>query len=162
MLPRAMVLAAVFSHLVACGGSTEAVIDVGSMPEGGTFNGVFQSAQYGEMHLCETGAQVVGRYEKDERRGTVQGTVQGDVLRFAWEESRELVGGRPRVTSGRGYFRLVAGRDGSFGLKGEWGYGTNLTGGGPWEAIKLRRRQPEDCPGADAGGDAAASTDVGG
>ncbi|MEM1417166.1 MAG: hypothetical protein AAGH15_19870 [Myxococcota bacterium] len=140
--------------LAACGGPPEAAIPIGTMPEGGSFNGVWQSPQYGEMHLCETGAQVVGRYAKDERSGTVQGTVQGDVLRFTWEEQRELVGGRPRTSTGRGYFKLVAGADGSYAVQGEWGYDTNVTGGGVWEARKLRRREPENCPGTDAGGEA--------
>ncbi|MEM6957115.1 MAG: hypothetical protein AAF645_15605, partial [Myxococcota bacterium] len=80
--------------LTACGGGS-ANLTAGAMPPGRTFQGVWQSPQYGNMHVCVTGAQVVGDFEKDERRGTIQGTVQGDLMRFQWEEQRELVVGRP-------------------------------------------------------------------
>jgi hypothetical protein len=131
------------SGLAACGGGGgRANVSPGTMPAGQTFTGVFHSPQYGEMHMVQTGSQVVGEYTQDERRGRIQGTVQGDLLRFEWSERRELVAGRPVVTRGRGYFRFVAGDDGDFYIVGEWGHDDNETGGGPWRGVRDRRRRP--------------------
>ena len=121
------------------------------MPQGGSFHGVWQSPQYGNMHLCVTGAHVVGDYQKDERRGTIQGTVQGDVLRFQWEEKREMVVGRPSVTRGRGYFRLKIGEDTDQYFEGEWGHDDSETGGGPWNGVKMRRGTPDRCNNSSGG-----------
>lgn len=137
--------------LVACGGGS-ANIRVGEMPEGGTYHGVWQSPQYGNMHLCVTGSHVVGDYEKDERRGTIQGTINGDVLRFQWEEKREMVVGRPTITRGRGWFRLKIGQDRDQYFEGEWGHDDAETGGGPWNGVKMRRGSPERCAGGGSGG----------
>lgn len=136
------------------GGGRRANLTPGVMPSGETFTGVYQSPQYGEMHVLQTGAQVVGEYTHDERRGRLQGTVQGDLLRFEWTERRELVVGRPNITRGRGYFRFVAGEDGSYYLVGEWGHDDNETGGGPWRAVRLRNRRPRlSTDGGSRGGD---------
>ncbi len=130
--------------LGACGGGGggRANVTPGVMPQGETFTGVFHSPQYGEMQFVQTGNQVVGEYVKDERRGQIQGTVTGDILRFEWSERRELVQGRPNTTRGRGYFRFVVGEDTDFYLVGEWGHDNNETGGGPWRAVRDRRRRP--------------------
>lgn len=127
----------------ACGG-TSANITIGTMPQGRTFQGVWQSPQYGNMHLCVTGSQVVGDFEKDERRGQIQGTIQGDVLRFQWEESREMVVGRPTVTRGRGYFKLFVDENEDSRIEGEWGIDNEETGS-PWGAVLMRRRSPDRC-----------------
>ena len=112
------------------------------MPQGGTFSGVWHSPQYGEMQMVQTGQNVVGEYVKDERRGRIQGTVRGNVMRFEWSENRELVAGRPIVTRGRGYFRYAIGEDGDHYVRGEWGHDDYMAGGGPWNAVRDRRRQP--------------------
>jgi len=128
----------------ACGGGGggRANVTPGVMAQGETFTGVFHSPQYGEMQMVQTGNQVVGEYTKDERRGQIQGTVTGDLLRFEWSERRELVQGRPNISRGRGYFRFVVGEDTHFYLVGEWGHDNNETGGGPWRAVRDRRRRP--------------------
>lgn len=130
--------------LAGCGGG-RASLRIGTMPDGASYDGVWQSPQYGNMHLCQTGAQVIGDYEKDERRGRIQGTLQGDILRFQWEERREMVVGRPTTTRGRGYFRIEIGGDGDQYFRGEWGVDSDETGGGPWNGAKLRRRRPTRC-----------------
>ena len=143
--------------LGACGGGGggRANVTPGAMPAGETFTGVFHSLQYGEMQFVQTGNQVVGEYVKDERRGQVQGTVTGDLLRFEWSERRELVQGRPNTSRGRGYFRFVVGEDTDSYLVGEWGHDNNETGGGEWRAVRDRRRRPSVSavrPGATSGG----------
>jgi hypothetical protein len=101
------------------------------------------------MHLCQSGKQVIGDYVKHERAGRIQGDLDGDLLVFQWEDRRELVSGKPQIRRGRGYFRIEIGEDGDTYVKGEWGMDDDLTGGGPWNAVKLRRGQPDRCTGAD-------------
>jgi hypothetical protein len=124
-----------------CGGGGVNVPE-GPMPQGGSYTGVWHSPQYGELQMQQTGSNVVGEYTKDERQGRIQGTVQGNVMRFEWSEERELVAGRPITTRGRGYFRYAIGDDGDHYIRGEWGMDENLTGGGEWNAVRDRRRQP--------------------
>ena len=143
VLPAA--LASVVALLAACGGGGPRGISTGTMPEGGTFHGVWHSLQYGEMHFCQSGSRVIGEYTKDERTGSVQGEVRGDVLFFEWSEDRELVTGRPTSTTGHGYFRLLHKEDGRWYLDGEWGLGDDYSGGGQWLAVKLERQQPDQC-----------------
>jgi len=138
-----LLLAAVF----ACGGSQKP--RPGPLPTGASFYGVWQSPQYGNMHLCQSGNQVIGDYVKNERAGRIQGTVDGDLLIFQWEDRRELVAGKPQVRRGRGYFRIQIGEDGDQYLQGEWGMDEDLAGGGPWNAVKLRRGEPDRCTGAE-------------
>ena len=139
---RSLVLTALLAcALSACGGGIRgANVSPGPMPEGGNWQGRYHSVQYGEMRLCRTGSQVVGTYEKDERRGRIQGTLQGDVLRFQWSERRELVRGRPNLSEGRGYFQYSIEADGRHYLIGEWGHDENEVGGGPWRAYRLNLR----------------------
>jgi len=132
------------SFLVAgCGGgSGSADVDVGPMPENGTFTGVWHSPQYGEMHMIQQGSNVVGEYTKNERQGRIQGSVQGNVLRFEWTEEREMVSGVPQTTRGRGYFRYVVDDAGNHNIVGEWGIDDSEAGGGPWNAYKMEGRDP--------------------
>lgn len=127
---------------VGCGGGGVNVPE-GPMPQGGTFSGVWHSPQYGEMHMVQTGQQVIGEYTKDERSGRIQGTVRGNVMRFEWSEQREMVSGVAQTTRGRGYFRYAIGDDGDHYIQGEWGHDDNIAGGGPWNAVRDRRAQPE-------------------
>jgi len=149
------------SLVAGCGGGGRANISPGTMPSGETFTGVWHSPQYGEMQLVQTGNAVVGEYVHDERRGRIQGTATGDLLRFEWSESRELVSGRPNNTRGRGYFRFQIGDDNDRYLVGEWGHDANETGGGPWRAVRDRRRHPS-LSGASSGTSGSDSGSSGG
>ena len=140
-------LALVLGVILGCGGSQKP--KAGPLPEGATFYGVWQSPQYGSMHLCQSGRKVIGDYLKHERAGRIQGDIDGDLLVFQWEDRRELVAGKPQVRRGRGYFRIELGEDGDQYLRGEWGMGEELSGGGPWNAVKLRRGEPDRCTGVD-------------
>lgn len=157
-------LAACVSALaMGCGGGGgRANVSPASMPEGGDYSGIWHSMQYGEMHLAQTGTQVVGCYTKDERNGRIQGTVQGNLMRFEWSERREMVSGRPTLTRGRGYFQYEIGGDTDHYARGQWGHDDNETGGGPWVAVRDRRRtrrpDPDTCG---AGGTTADETQQG-
>lgn len=147
MKAKQIALALVFGVILGCGGSHKP--KAGPLPEGATFYGVWQSPQYGSMHLCQSGRQVIGDYLKHERAGRIQGDIDGDLLIFQWEDRRELVAGKPQIRRGRGYFRIELGEDGDQYLRGEWGMGDELSGGGPWNAVKLRRGEPDRCTGID-------------
>jgi hypothetical protein len=132
--------------LASCGGGggTRAKVDAMPMPAHGSFTGVWFSPQYGRMDMMQQGRSVVGKYEKDERTGKIQGKVTGNLMRFRWEETREMIPGRPTTTSGRGYFRYVVdGKDQDHKLVGEWGHDQDEVGGGPWNAVKSRKLRPE-------------------
>lgn len=127
-----------------CAGSPKHTIHAKSMPAGGSFTGVWFSPQYGEMHIRQDGATAIGRYTKDERVGRLQGSVEGDIMRFEWAERRELIVGRPVQTKGHGYFRIVKDTaEDTWKLVGEWGHDAAETGGGPWNAVKSKTRRPE-------------------
>jgi hypothetical protein len=143
----------VLTSLAGCGGGS-ANLSPGPMPSGETFTGVWHSPQYGTMQIVQTGSAIVGTYERDERRGRIQGTATGDLMRFEWTETREMVAGRRSTTRGRGYFRFSIGGDGDAYLVGEWGHDDNETGGGPWRAARDRRRRPT----IDSSGDTSGSS----
>ena len=147
MKAKQIALALWLGVALGCAGSQKP--KAGPLPEGATFYGVWQSPQYGNMHLCQSGRQVIGDYLKNERAGRIQGDVEGDLLVFQWEDRRELVAGKPQIRRGRGYFQIQIGEDGDQYVKGEWGMDDDLSGGGPWNAVKLRRGQPDRCTGAD-------------
>lgn len=138
--------------VLGCGGSTASVKE-GPMPEGGTFTGVYHSPQYGEMHLVQSGDSVIGEYTKDERKGKINGTAEGNILHFEWVEERSLVANRPTVTKGRGYFlyKIDAVNDDHV-LTGEWGHGDDETGGGPWNAWKSKTSKPHLSSDSDSSG----------
>lgn len=171
VLPAALLLV-----LLASCGPKRASLTIGVMPEGGTFHGVWQSTQYGRMHLCQSQDVVIGEYFKDERHGRLQGRVRGDTLRFEWTDERELVVGRPNVTNGRGYFQYRASYTVSDGveehqvniptLTGAWGLGSDEIGGGEWTATLMPRERPTDCyasarrpPGGRTGASSGGSND---
>ncbi|MGB5286605.1 MAG: hypothetical protein WCB63_06155 [Polyangiales bacterium] len=147
MKAKHIALALWLGVVLGCGGSQKP--KAGPLPEGATFYGVWQSPQYGNMHLCQSGKQVVGDYVKNERAGRIQGDIEGDLLLFQWEDRRELVVGKPQIRRGRGYFHIEIGEDGDQYIKGEWGMDDDVSGGGPWNAVKLRRGQPDRCTGVD-------------
>jgi len=147
MKAKQIALALLLGVILGCGGAQKP--KAGPLPEGATFYGVWQSPQYGNMHLCQSGKQVIGDYVKHERAGRIQGDLEGDLLIFQWEDRRELVSGKPQIRRGKGYFRIEIGEDGDTYVKGEWGMDEDLSGGGPWNAVKLRRGQPDRCTGAD-------------
>ncbi len=146
MTAKQTALALTLGLLLGCGGSQKP--DAGPLPAGASFYGVWQSPQYGNMHLCQSGTKVIGDYLKNERAGRIQGDVDGDLLIFQWEDRRELVEGKPQIRRGKGYFRIEVGEDGDQYLKGEWGMDEAMSGGGPWNAVKLRRGEPDRCTGA--------------
>lgn len=125
-------------------GATQPGLHAGPMPSGGSFTGVWYSPEYGEMHIVQNGATAIGRYAKEEKKGRIQGAVDGDLMRFEWTQERELIVGRPTTTKGHGYFRVRYDEsEQAWKLEGEWGHEQSERGGGRWTAIRSRKGQPD-------------------
>jgi len=122
----------------------------GPMPDGEGFTGSFHSSQIGDVFLEQTGDSVVGSYAYDRASchatGRIEGTVQGNLLRFHWTESQRACG-RIAPMRGRGYFLFWMDSANNGRANGEWGIGTADSGGGPWTLFRDRvRRQPPPPP----------------
>lgn len=145
ILRRLVVCAIAALHavaLTACGGGGPQIV-AGSMPAGGSFTGVYYSPQYGEMNMIQNGSAVIGEYKQEMREGKIQGEASGDLLKFEWTERKAMVSNRAQETRGHGYFRYVIDKgNGDHVLQGEWGLGDSMTGGGPWNAVKSKRKEP--------------------
>jgi hypothetical protein len=129
-------------QLLACGSSQPKIV-AGNMPEGGSFTGVYFSPQYGQMDMVQNGSAVIGEYKQDERSGKIQGEVSGDLMKFEWVEKKAMVANRANEARGHGYFRYMIDKaNGDHVLQGEWGLGDAQTGGGPWRAVKSKRKVP--------------------
>lgn len=131
-------------------------IVAGKMPEGGNFSGVYFSPQYGEMNMVQNNGAVLGEYKQEMRTGKIQGEASGDLMKFEWVERKALVSNRAQESRGRGYFRYVVDpANGDHILKGEWGLGDSMLGGGPWNAYKAKGKEPklsQETSGGDSSG----------
>src|SRR5215813_13420204 len=92
-----------------------------TMPAGITFTGRWDS-NFHEMDLHQQGTKVWGRVGY--RDGSLDGTIEGDLLRFRWYQ-------RDHRQSGRGYLQMSP--DGQH-LEGRWGYDQDDDGAGRWWA----------------------------
>ena len=124
-----------------CGNKGQNIPDPGPIPSGADYAGVWYSPQFEHMYLRQTGNKVEGVYTY-ESGGTLEGTVDGNLLRFSWNDpgSKETA---TRTMEGHGYFRMVK-EDDVLRLKGEWGYDEQYTGAGPWNAEYVRELESGD------------------
>ena len=147
---------------VGCGGSQKAArveIAPRPMPQGGNFDGVYQSPAYGRMEFTVQGANVVGLYEGERHYGKIEGTIDGDVLNFTWTQWQQDLQGKERTSTGHGYFRYVIDEEKTTAsskmvhkLNGEWGYDAD-NAGNPWKAVKLSERTKKQLKPHNAGED---------
>jgi hypothetical protein len=156
---------------IGCGGSQKAArveIAPRPLPEGGNFDGVFQSPAYGRMEFTVQGANVIGLYEGERHYGKIEGTINGDVLNFTWTQWQQDLQGKERTSTGHGYFRYAIEEEKTttsskkvHRLNGEWGYDAD-NAGNPWKAVKLSERtkkqlKPHGASGGDEGEDLSQS-----
>jgi len=148
--------------MLACGSSGPKIV-AGTMPAEGSFTGVYFSPQYGEMNMIQNGTAVIGEYKQEMREGKIQGEASGDLMKFEWVERKAMVSNRAQETRGHGYFRYVVDKgNGDHVLQGEWGLGDSMTGGGPWNAVKSKRKEPHlshETSGGDSNDDSSDSDD---
>jgi Peptidase U49 len=99
-------------------------------PFDGVYDGEFDAGSSAiaiRTILHRHGDQVNGQYSYGGGQGQLRGVVEGDVLRFSWEEGS---------VTGRG--RLVVAPDGT-SFSGSWGYGDDDAGGGAWGGTRLQQ-----------------------
>lgn len=141
----AVVLVVLLAVSAGCGGSRgEVKWARGPMPEGGEFDGVYQS-DFGRLEITvEGGSSAVGLYESDQYAGRLQGVVKGNLLEFSWTQWNQEMRGKIRETSGKGIFQYVIDKTGGGSkdyvhLDGWWGYGDGKMNN-RWNAVKLSDR----------------------
>jgi hypothetical protein len=118
------------------------------MPSGADWTGVYYSALFGELHLKPSGNLVEGCWQRPRKGewGKLQGNVDGNLLRFDWEEHVDGLVGPNSKSKGKGYF--VYGRPNGENvddfIKGEIGEGPDEVGT-EWIAIKQRNVKVKPC-----------------
>jgi len=135
--------------LVACGPGTPEVkhanVKPGALPEGGAWNGVYFSQQFGYLHLVSDNKSANGawRTAAGDAWGEMSGECDGDLLRYQWTERKIGAIGADATKKGHGYFRYtIPNPDEPHKIVGEWGLGES-DAGNPWEAVKQIRMEPK-------------------
>lgn len=117
----------------------------GSLPEGGAWNGVYFSTQFGYLHLVSDNKSANGawRTAAGDAWGELSGECEGDILRYEWTERKIGAIGADATKKGHGYFRYTIPTPGEpHKIVGEWGLGES-DAGNPWEAVKQIRMEPK-------------------
>lgn len=135
-----LLIFAVFLGAMACGPS-QRIPEPKPLPSGVNFAGVWYSEQFEHMYLRQTGDRVNGIYTYKEG-GTIDGTVNGNLLKFTWIDPGDKTEAR-RNFQGKGYLQLVKEGD-VIKLKGQWGYNDDVSGAGPWTAEWVRDMDSDD------------------
>jgi hypothetical protein len=155
---------------VGCGGGGKKIAgyEKGSMPPGFTWGGkYFCHAPYEGMQLTQTGSTVVGTFDYQE--GRIEGTADGNILVFTWSQESGHSGltGTTKRISGQGVFQYVVETASTTGAKqhnvyGQWGYDTEMTGGGKWDCYKSKKdvKKVEKTMAVDEEGAIAAAEDT--
>ncbi len=135
--------------LTACGPSAGEVktanVKPGSLPEGGEWNGVYFSSQFGYLHLVSDNRSASGawRTAAGDAWGELSGQIEGDLLKYEWKERKIGAIGADSTKTGRGYFRYtIPTPDEPHKIVGEWGLDQS-DAGNPWEAVKQIRMEPK-------------------
>ena len=136
--------------VIACGGGQKSAeyanVKQGPMPDGATWDGVYYSQTYGNLHLVEESGTVNGKWRTTagDRWGELAGEAKGDLLEYEWAEHKIGMVGPSATTKGRGYFKYISSGSGvdPDSIKGEWGLG-DKNAGNTWEAVKQRNVAPD-------------------
>lgn len=138
------------SPLIGCGSKQTAVktadhIPVGTMPDGGDWEGVYYDQVFGFVHITVSGGAATGawRTTAGDKWGEMHGEINGDLLRYQWIERKIGVVGPGAKSEGKGYFKYTIPKPGEpHVIKGEWGLNENEVGHG-WEALKQMNMEPD-------------------
>ena len=130
-------LVALFA-LGACSGAQKK-IDSKPMPAGVSFTGEWYSPNYEKMTLIQTGNAVKGTFSYKDG-GTLEGTLEGNVLYFTWVQVGDF-NKAVRDVKGSGYFVIA---DDGNAFSGRWGYNEDNHSGGVWDGERVDARKPEE------------------
>ena len=128
---RVCVLTLGMMFIFGCSGS-QLVLEPKPMPRGISYTGSWYSPQFEDMVLKQGRGQVKGTFSY-KNGGTLEGQLDGNILKFEWSQESDF-SKAVRGSSGMGYF--VMSDDGKK-LRGEWGYGDEMTGGGAWNGERV-------------------------
>jgi hypothetical protein len=144
---RIVALSAVIA-LIGCGkgsGAKFASAKPGDMPVGGDWAGVYFSKVEGYLHLVKEGDSISGgwRTTAGDTWGEVNGTANGDLLKFEWTEHKIGMVGPSATRHGKGYFKYSIPKEGeAHEINGERGEGSDETGS-QWTAVKQMNMKPD-------------------
>jgi hypothetical protein len=133
--------------LAACGGQKDtkhANPKAGSMPEGGEWPGVYYSQLYGYLHILVDGSSANGawRTTAGDSFGELHGEIDGNLLKYAWQERMIGAVGADANRKGAGYFVYTVPKAGeAHEIVGEWGLGDE-NAGNEWKAVKQKNMAP--------------------
>ena len=117
------------------------------MPPGATWDGVYFNAIWGHLHIVADGNGFEGRWRRTDESawGDMKGTITGDIARFDWQEHTIGMIGPAGTKSGKGYFRYTRpeGDNVDDRILGEWGFADAEIGGGEWDSVKQRNKEPD-------------------
>lgn len=123
-------------------GPKTANVKAGDMPSGEEWGGVYYSEVFGNLHIIENGSGIVGRWQRTTKShwGELEGTKEGNLLRYTWHEKQYGQVGPQATTSGKGYFVYSIDQNGFPVIKGEYGTSQDEVGSA-WTAIKQRGKK---------------------
>ena len=150
MLKAAATLLLASTGAAACSDATPnaktAKVQAGSMPDDGDWDGVYYDMLFGNLHLVSEGNLVKGKWQRPRKGqwGKLTGNVDGNLLRFDWEEYVDGLVGPNSRKRGKGYFvyKRPAGDNVDDIIEGEIGRGEDEVGI-EWRAIKQRNVKPD-------------------
>lgn len=140
----------VAAPMVACGGgesqTAASVPKSAPMPDGESWSGVYFHPVFGYLHLVETGTNVAGRWKRADESawGELEGTFEGNLLRYKWTEHKINLVGAAASSHGTGWFQYLAPQDekATAELDGKFGLAD-----GPedadWHSVKQLRMSPD-------------------
>ena len=116
----------------------------GPLPEGGDWAGVYYDQVWGYLHLLADGDSVNGawRTTSGDAYGELHGEIDGNLLKFAWQERKIGAVGADASRKGSGYFVYSIPKEGeAHEIIGEWGLGDE-NAGNAWRAVKQKNMVP--------------------
>lgn len=121
-----------------------AAVSAGDMPADGEWSGVYYSPLYGFLHIVAEGSTANGawRTTAGDKWGELNGTIEGDLLKYSWVEHTIGLVGANAGRKGKGYFKYTAPSDAdAHVIAGEWGLNEDERGY-KWEATKQTNMEP--------------------
>ncbi len=161
MLKLAVTLLLATTCATGCGESKmkakTASVEAGAMPDGGDWDGVYYDMLFGNLHMEASGNLIKGKWQRPRKGqwGQLTGNIDGNLLRFDWEEFVDGLVGPNSRKKGKGYFvyKRPEGDNVDDFIEGEIGRGEDEVGI-EWRAIKQRNvKQDLDSIGGSGAGE---------